>query len=46
MIEHVILTEHEKIVGDGILPNARSTSERLKEFEQLKPDGLVNEKGM
>jgi hypothetical protein len=44
MIERVILAEYEKIVGKSDpVPSARSRSERLRELEQLKTDGLINE---
>ena len=44
MIQRVILAEYEKIVpGSGPLPGAHSASERLRELEDLKNDGLINE---
>jgi Short C-terminal domain len=44
MIQRVILTEYEKIVGErDSVPSARSASERLRALEQLKNDGLINE---
>ena len=46
MIPRVILAEYEKIVGKGTRCQvlARSASERLRALEQLKNDGLINEK--
>jgi DNA-binding cell septation regulator SpoVG len=44
MIQRAILTEYEKIIGNGeLMSNCRSTAERLRELEQLKADGLINE---
>ena len=45
MIQRVILAEYEKIVGKrDPVPSAHSPSERLRALDQLKNDGLINEK--
>ena len=44
LFERVILAEYEKLIGkEEPLPSLRSASERLRELEQLKNDGLIND---
>lgn len=44
MIERMILTEYEKLVGkEEPVPVGRSAADRLKALEQLKTDGLIND---
>jgi hypothetical protein len=45
LLQRVILAEYEKIVGkEDPVPSVRSVAERLRALDQLKTDGLINEK--
>ena len=45
LFQRVILAEYEKLVGkEEPVPSVRSVAERMRALDQLKNDGLINQK--